>query len=146
MVGLPGVGKTTWVRQYLKEHPEENWVLLNTDNVLQAMTVNGLPRQRVHQGRWDMVAFASIVFWRKFCKFVQIFQVMGLTAKALNRSLQMACRRRHNYILDQTNVGKEARKRKLTQFQVGKLIHFLKLLLHLITLRNFNRKYIKTIR
>lgn len=41
---------------------------------------------------------------------------MGLTAKALNRSLQMACRRRHNYILDQTNVSKEARKRKLTQF------------------------------
>lgn len=41
---------------------------------------------------------------------------MGLTAKALNRSLQMACRRRHNYILDQTNVSKDARKRKLTQF------------------------------
>jgi len=62
------------------------------------MAVNGVPRQRVHQGRWDMV--------------------MGLTAKALNRSLQMACRRRHNYILDQTNVTRDARKRKLTQFQV----------------------------
>ena len=97
MVGLSGVGKTTWVRQYLKEHPEENWVLLNTDSILQAMAVNGVPRQRVHQGRWDMV--------------------MGLTAKALTRSLQMACRRRHNYILDQTNVTREARKRKLTQFQ-----------------------------
>ncbi|KAL3106178.1 hypothetical protein niasHT_016865 [Heterodera trifolii] len=97
MVGLPGVGKTTWVRQYLKEHPNENWILLNTDTILEAMTVDGMPRHRVHQGRWDMV--------------------MGLTAKALNRSLQMACRRRHNYILDQTNVFREARKRKLTQFQ-----------------------------
>lgn len=97
MVGLSGVGKTSWVRQYLKEHPEEDWVLLNNDSILQSMAVNGVPRQRIHQGRWDMV--------------------MGLTAKALNRSLLMACRRRHNYILDQTNVTRDARKRKLTQFQ-----------------------------
>lgn len=55
-----------------------------------------MPRRRIHQGRWDMV--------------------MGLTAKALNRSLQMACRRRHNYIIDQTNVSRDARRRKLAQF------------------------------
>ena len=42
---------------------------------------------------------------------------MGLTAKALNRALALACRRRHNYIIDQTNVSKDARKRKLTLFQ-----------------------------
>lgn len=40
MVGLPGVGKTTWVRQYLREHPEEHWLLLNTDTILNAMTVS----------------------------------------------------------------------------------------------------------
>uniref|UniRef100_A0A915DLT8 B30.2/SPRY domain-containing protein n=1 Tax=Ditylenchus dipsaci TaxID=166011 RepID=A0A915DLT8_9BILA len=96
MVGLPGAGKSTWVRQYLRDYPQEHWLLLNTDTILNAMTVNGIPRKRVHQGRWDMV--------------------MGLTAKALNRSLQMACRRRHNYIIDQTNVSREARRRKLTQF------------------------------
>lgn len=84
MVGLPGAGKTTWVRDYLRKHPNEHWILLNTDTILDAMAVNGIPRRRVHQGRWDMV--------------------MGLTGKALNRSLQMACRRRHNYIIDQTNV------------------------------------------
>jgi len=97
MVGRPGAGKTTWVRRYLRDHPEEHWMLLNTDTVLSAMNVNGIPRRRVHQGRWDMV--------------------MGLTAKAVNRSLQMACRRRHNYILDATNVSRDARKRKLTQFE-----------------------------
>lgn len=43
--------------------------------------------------------------------------IMGLTAKALNRALALACRRRHNYIIDQTNVSKDARKRKLTLFQ-----------------------------
>lgn len=112
MVGLPGVGKSTWVRQYLKDHPEEHWVLLNTDMILSAMKVtqrlltsvhwaqlqvNGVPRKRVHQGRWDMV--------------------MGLTAKALNRAMQMACRRRHNYIIDQTNVSRDARKRRLGLFK-----------------------------
>ena len=64
---------------------------------MSAMTMNGQARSRAHKGRWDMV--------------------MGLTAKAVSRSLQMACRRRHNYILDQTNVSKEARRRKLTQFK-----------------------------
>lgn len=39
MVGLPGVGKTTWVRQYLRDHPNEHWLLLNTDTILNAMTV-----------------------------------------------------------------------------------------------------------
>ncbi|KAI1716875.1 AAA domain-containing protein [Ditylenchus destructor] len=95
MVGLPGAGKTTWVRQYLRDHPEEHWILLNTDTILSAMTLNGVPRRRAHTGRWDMV--------------------MGLTSKALTRSLQLACRRRHNYIIDKTNVSKEARK-KLAQF------------------------------
>jgi heterogeneous nuclear ribonucleoprotein U-like protein 1 len=71
---------------------------------LKAMAVNGVPRQRVHEGRWDMV--------------------MGLTAKSLMRSLQMACRRRHNYILDQTNVSRESRKKKLAQFQVYKKYEF----------------------
>lgn len=42
---------------------------------------------------------------------------MGLIAKALNRSLHLACRRRRNYIIDQTNVSKEARRRKLSQFK-----------------------------
>lgn len=42
---------------------------------------------------------------------------MGLIAKAVNRSLHLACRRRKNYIIDQTNVSKEARRRKLSQFK-----------------------------
>lgn len=58
--------------------------------------VNGVPRKRVHRGRWDMI--------------------MGLAAKAMNRTFALACRRRHNYIVDQTNVSRDARKRKLQLF------------------------------
>ncbi|CAD5208665.1 unnamed protein product [Bursaphelenchus xylophilus] len=97
MVGLPAAGKTFWVRHYLREHPNEHWVLLNTENVINLMKVNGVPRKRVHHGRWDMI--------------------MGLAAKALNRSFGLACRRRHNYIIDQTNVSRDARKRKLQVFK-----------------------------
>uniref|UniRef100_A0A914W198 B30.2/SPRY domain-containing protein n=1 Tax=Plectus sambesii TaxID=2011161 RepID=A0A914W198_9BILA len=97
MVGLPGVGKTTWVRQYLREHVEERWSVLNAETIMAAMKVNGVARRRIHQGRWDMI--------------------MGLTAKALTRSLHLACRRRKNYIIDQTNVAKDTRRKKLGQFR-----------------------------
>lgn len=43
--------------------------------------------------------------------------IMGLAAKALNRTFQLACRRRHNYIIDQTNCNRDARKRKLQLFE-----------------------------
>lgn len=62
MVGLPGVGKTTWVRQYLREHPQEQWTLLSTDTILAAMKVNGVPRSRVHQ-----VNAAKAIYYQKSC-------------------------------------------------------------------------------
>uniref|UniRef100_A0A914QIC1 Uncharacterized protein n=1 Tax=Panagrolaimus davidi TaxID=227884 RepID=A0A914QIC1_9BILA len=96
MVGLPGVGKTTWVKNYLKEHPEEKWIHINIESFLSAMKVNGIQRKRVST-RWDMI--------------------LGLAAKAFTRTLTLACRRRHNYIIDQTNCNREARKRRLQLFE-----------------------------
>lgn len=42
---------------------------------------------------------------------------MGLAAKAAARALQLMCRRRHNYIIDQTNVSRDKRKQKLALFE-----------------------------
>uniref|UniRef100_A0A1I7W9S4 SPRY domain-containing protein n=1 Tax=Heterorhabditis bacteriophora TaxID=37862 RepID=A0A1I7W9S4_HETBA len=39
MVGLPGVGKTTWVRQYLRDHPTEQWTVVNVEGIMNAMKV-----------------------------------------------------------------------------------------------------------
>lgn len=38
-VGLPGVGKSTWVRQYIRDHPEEKWDVINAEAVMAAMKV-----------------------------------------------------------------------------------------------------------
>uniref|UniRef100_A0A0N4ZVM4 SAP domain-containing protein n=1 Tax=Parastrongyloides trichosuri TaxID=131310 RepID=A0A0N4ZVM4_PARTI len=96
-VGLPGSGKTTWVRQYLKDNPDGNWRVISSDALLQQMRIDGIPRKQAHNGRWDMV--------------------MGLAAKAVIKAMGLACRRKHNYIIDGTNVSRDARKRKLAQFQ-----------------------------
>ncbi|GMR33498.1 hypothetical protein PMAYCL1PPCAC_03693 [Pristionchus mayeri] len=97
MVGLPGVGKSTWVRQYTRDHPEEKWDVINAEAVMAAMKVNGVPRGRAHTGRWDMV--------------------LGLVAKALQKMVLLAARRRRNYIVDLSNVNKDSRKRRLMHFK-----------------------------
>ncbi|GMT33585.1 hypothetical protein PFISCL1PPCAC_24882 [Pristionchus fissidentatus] len=97
MVGLPGVGKSTWVRQYIRDHPEEQWDVINAEGVMAAMKVNGMPRGRTHTGRWDMV--------------------LGLVAKALQKMVLLAARRRRNYIVDLSNVNKDSRKRRLMHFK-----------------------------
>ncbi|KAJ1358949.1 hypothetical protein KIN20_017534 [Parelaphostrongylus tenuis] len=97
MVGLPSVGKTTWVRRYIREHPNENWTLISADTILAAMKVNGVSRNSSHIGRWDMV--------------------LGLVGKARNRLLALAARRRRNYILDFTNCDPDTRKKRLALFE-----------------------------
>ncbi len=39
MVGLPGVGKTTWTRHYLKSHPDEKWSVIGAEPALELMKV-----------------------------------------------------------------------------------------------------------
>ncbi|EYB85460.1 hypothetical protein Y032_0297g1722 [Ancylostoma ceylanicum] len=97
MVGLPSVGKTTWVRRYIREHPSEHWTLISADTILASMKVNGVSRNSSHIGRWDMV--------------------LGLVGKARNRLLSLAARRRRNYILDFTNCDPDTRKKRLALFE-----------------------------
>lgn len=61
------------------------------------LKVNGAPRHKCHHGRWDML--------------------MGLVAKAVNKLIQLACRKKKNYIIDQTNCTLAGRRRKMTPFR-----------------------------
>ncbi|XP_063287370.1 heterogeneous nuclear ribonucleoprotein U-like protein 1 isoform X3 [Pelobates fuscus] len=97
MVGLPGAGKTTWAMKHAASNPAKKYNILGTNAIMEKMRVMGLRRQRNYAGRWDVL----------------IQQATG----CLNRLIQIAARRKRNYILDQTNVYGTAQRRKMRPFE-----------------------------
>ncbi|XP_003198760.2 heterogeneous nuclear ribonucleoprotein U-like protein 1 [Danio rerio] len=97
MVGLPGSGKTTWALKYAKENPEKKFNILGTNAIMEKMKVMGLRRQRNYAGRWDVL--------------------IQQATQCLNRLIQIAARKKRNYILDQTNVYGSAQRRKMRPFE-----------------------------
>ncbi|KAL0407338.1 UNVERIFIED_CONTAM: Heterogeneous nuclear ribonucleoprotein U-like protein 1 [Sesamum latifolium] len=96
MVGLPASGKTTWAEKWVKEHPEKRHVLLGTNLALEQMKVPGLLRKHNYGERFD--------------------RLMDRATKIFNVLLSRASKIPRNFIIDQTNVYKSARKRKLKPF------------------------------
>ncbi|CAK7350718.1 unnamed protein product [Dovyalis caffra] len=104
MVGLPASGKTTWAEKWIKEHPEKRYVLLGTNLILDQMKVSilasyivpGLLRKQNYGERFD--------------------RLMGRANAIFDTLLSRASKTPRNYIIDQTNVFKNARKRKLRPF------------------------------
>ncbi|XP_060768561.1 heterogeneous nuclear ribonucleoprotein U-like protein 1 [Neoarius graeffei] len=97
MVGLPGSGKTTWALKHAKENPEKKFNILGTNAIMEKMKVMGLRRQRNYAGRWDIL--------------------ISQATQCLNRLIQIAARKKRNYILDQTNVYGSAQRRKMRPFE-----------------------------
>ncbi|KAK3508762.1 hypothetical protein QTP70_004239 [Hemibagrus guttatus] len=81
MVGLPGSGKTTWAIKHSKENPDKKFNILGTNAIMDKMKVMGLRRQRNYAGRWDIL--------------------ISQATQCLNRLIQIAARKKRNYILDQ---------------------------------------------
>ncbi|CAN6241051.1 unnamed protein product [Urochloa humidicola] len=96
MVGLPASGKSTWAEKWVKEHPEKRFILLGTNLVLEQMKVPGLLRKNNYGERFD--------------------RLMECATWIFNKLLTRAANTPRNYILDQTNVYKNARIRKLRSF------------------------------
>ncbi|XP_062844385.1 heterogeneous nuclear ribonucleoprotein U-like protein 1 [Trichomycterus rosablanca] len=97
MVGLPGAGKTTWANKHYQQHPEKKFNILGTNAIIEKMKVMGLRRQRNYAGRWDVL--------------------ISQATQCLNRLIQIAARKKRNYILDQTNVYGSAQRRKMRPFE-----------------------------
>ncbi|XDV19854.1 hypothetical protein PO909_025253 [Leuciscus waleckii] len=97
MVGLPGSGKTTWAIKYAGENPDKKYNILGTNAIMDKMKVMGLRRQRNYAGRWDVL--------------------IQQATQCLNRLIQIAARKKRNYILDQTNVYGSAQRRKMRPFE-----------------------------
>ncbi|KAG4977931.1 hypothetical protein JHK86_037405 [Glycine max] len=96
MVGLPASGKTTWAEKWVKDHPEKRYVLLGTNSILDQMKVPGLLWRNNYGERFDLL--------------------MDRATRIFNVLLSRAANIPRNYIIDQTNVYKSARKPKLEPF------------------------------
>uniref|UniRef100_A0A4W5JJ31 Uncharacterized protein n=1 Tax=Hucho hucho TaxID=62062 RepID=A0A4W5JJ31_9TELE len=97
MVGLPASGKTTWASKHATEHPAKKYNILGTNAIMEKMKVMGLRRQKNYAGRWDVL--------------------IQQATQCLNRLIQIAARKKRNYILDQTNVYGSAQRRKMRPFE-----------------------------
>jgi len=96
LVGLPACGKTTWARQHAEKNPDARYMVLSTDHILEQMKVSGLTRSN-YNARWE--------------------QLMPEASEVLNKFIEVASKRRRNYLWDQTNVYASARRRKLAPFR-----------------------------
>ncbi|XP_059161035.1 heterogeneous nuclear ribonucleoprotein U-like protein 1 [Physella acuta] len=97
MVGLPGAGKTHWAVKHVEENPDKRYNLLGTNSIIDKMKVLGQPRKQNHSGRWEVL--------------------VDKANKCLNRLVEIAARKKRNYIIDQTNVYASARRRKMQPFE-----------------------------
>jgi predicted kinase len=91
LVGLPGTGKSTWVKnQGYFETP--NWMVLSTDNFIESCII----------GTNDTYSavFPSLI---------------RLAEKNLTEGLDYACRARMNIVWDQTNLSASSRAKKLSR-------------------------------
>ncbi|CDJ41425.1 SPRY domain-containing protein, putative [Eimeria tenella] len=98
MCGLPACGKTYWIERHIEKYPKKSYVLLGTNAVIDQMKVMGLKRQANYANRWEeLMSTATEVF-----NSLVAYAGSGVVPR--------------NVIIDQTNVFKRARARKVQPF------------------------------
>ncbi len=91
LIGLPGSGKSTWIRNFLAKEDPSQWTIASTDDILE---------------KWGK---------EKGLDYNQAFQKFDF--KEVNaqmyRDIENAIKNGKNIIFDQTNMNKKSRRAKL---------------------------------
>lgn len=94
LIGLPGSGKSTWIAEYRARHPELNFQVVSSDDILEEKAQQeGLDYADVHE---KYIGFAIGEMERRFKSF-------------LNEGAHI--------IHDQTNLSKKTRKKHLDKLK-----------------------------
>lgn len=98
MCGLPACGKTYWAERYMENNATKSYVLLGTNAIIDQMKVMGLKRHANYAARWEELMSTATVVFNKLVAYAGSGRVP------------------RNIIIDQTNVFKMARRRKVEPF------------------------------
>lgn len=96
LIGLPASGKTHWVQNYVRENTHKKITILGVETLLDQMRLSGEPRKPANTKKWS--------------------RLLEQLSKSLNKLIEIAAKRRRNFIFDQTNVFQSEQKRKLRGF------------------------------
>lgn len=93
LVGIPGVGKSTWIRAHMAKYPEKDYVVVSSDDIIE-----------------ELGAAAGLATYSEaFDRFI------GQATGMMKERARQAFADRRNVIWDQTNLTPKLRRGKLRQ-------------------------------